>query len=343
MRAVVAVIVTLCGCYGPAVREGAPCGANGACPSGLVCEAATSTCVRDPSSPLPDASPDAPPDECPAGFERQGDACVDIDECAGANECDANATCANQSGTYQCTCNPGYAGDGRTCTRVCSSILLYYDCPGEPDEECDSIPEPQFADNAAMALGISVKAGASGNQSQFRSLFDAGNFDVLVFESSLSGIDMSTAERVASWIDGGGKAIISFWDLDNDTTGKTIRDAAAVATIGSFNRPRNVVADPAAPVNLFDRIEQVPLPLVFQDLVTDDGDELLPGQGGYIVARHSAPDGPGAMTVTRNDRVITLGFLPVGLVYQGPRDADADGKPDVYELYVNLLGFLCGY
>lgn len=337
---VVALLVVLCACYGPTIREGAPCGAGNACPSGLVCEEATQTCVRDPSLP---PVPDAPPLTCEPGYELQGTECVDIDECTGAHECDANAACTNQPGTYSCACGPGFTGDGRACTRVCSSILLYYDCPGEPDEECDSIPESQFADNAAMALDMTVKVGTPGDEDMFRTLFDAGGFDVLVFESSLSGIDTATAQRVASWIDGGGKAVISFWDLDNNTTGQTIRNAAVVSTIGSFNTPRDVFADPDSPVNLFDRIEQVPTPLVFTNIVADDGDELLPGQGGFIAARHDSPTGPGAITVTKNGRVITLGFLPVGLVYQGPRDADNDGKPDVQELYTNLLGYLCGY
>jgi hypothetical protein len=31
------------------------------------------------------------------------------------------------------------------------------------------------------------------------------------------------------------------------------------------------------------------------------------------------------------------------MVFQGPRDNDGDGKPDVQELYTNLIGYLCGY
>lgn len=337
---VLAVLAVLGACYAPSVREGAPCGAGNACPSGLQCDLTTLTCVRDPSGVVPDA----PPGSCEPGYDEQDGECVDIDECAGANDCSANAACTNEPGSYSCACNAGFTGDGRTCTRVCSSILIYYDCPGEdPDPECDSLADPQLADNAAMTLGMTVKMGTSSDETMFRALFDAGGFDVLVFESSLSEIENATAQRVASWISGGGKAIVSFWDLDNGTTGQLIRDAAVVSTIGSLNGPRNVVRDPNAPVNLFDRLEQVPEPLVFTNLVDDDGDELSPGAGGFIAARHTSTTGPGAITVTKNNRVITLGFLPVGLVYLGPRDADSDGKPDVQELYTNLLGYLCGY
>ena len=40
-----------------------------------------------------------------------------IDECANAstNNCDSNATCTNTPGSFTCTCNQGYSGDGTTC------------------------------------------------------------------------------------------------------------------------------------------------------------------------------------------------------------------------------------
>ena len=41
----------------------------------------------------------------------------DIDECqAGTHKCQANATCINTAGGYNCTCNPGYGEDGFNCT-----------------------------------------------------------------------------------------------------------------------------------------------------------------------------------------------------------------------------------
>lgn len=42
---------------------------------------------------------------------------IDIDECkAGASDCDMNADCTNTEGSYNCTCQPGYTGNGTTCT-----------------------------------------------------------------------------------------------------------------------------------------------------------------------------------------------------------------------------------
>ncbi|CAH3156243.1 unnamed protein product, partial [Porites evermanni] len=42
---------------------------------------------------------------------------ADINECeAGKHNCHANANCTNTKGSFECTCNPGYSGDGVNCT-----------------------------------------------------------------------------------------------------------------------------------------------------------------------------------------------------------------------------------
>lgn len=43
---------------------------------------------------------------------------LDVDECAGVNNCDGDATCSNNEGSYDCTCNSGYSGDGRQCDGI---------------------------------------------------------------------------------------------------------------------------------------------------------------------------------------------------------------------------------
>ena len=40
----------------------------------------------------------------------------DINECAtGTHNCSADAVCNNTEGSYNCSCKPGYYGDGRDC------------------------------------------------------------------------------------------------------------------------------------------------------------------------------------------------------------------------------------
>ena len=40
---------------------------------------------------------------------------LDSDECQ-SSPCHSNATCNNTNGSFICTCNSGYSGDGFTCT-----------------------------------------------------------------------------------------------------------------------------------------------------------------------------------------------------------------------------------
>ena len=42
--------------------------------------------------------------------------CLDIPECAlGRDDCHVNATCSETPGSFECTCNQGFSGDGRDC------------------------------------------------------------------------------------------------------------------------------------------------------------------------------------------------------------------------------------
>ena len=42
---------------------------------------------------------------------------LDVDECAeNSHKCHGNAYCNNTVGSYNCTCNSGYSGNGFNCT-----------------------------------------------------------------------------------------------------------------------------------------------------------------------------------------------------------------------------------
>ena len=43
--------------------------------------------------------------------------CIDIDECTTqGHDCSADGVCTNVEGSFQCACEPGFTGDGKTCS-----------------------------------------------------------------------------------------------------------------------------------------------------------------------------------------------------------------------------------
>ncbi|XP_067047323.1 uromodulin-like isoform X1 [Acropora muricata] len=61
---------------------------------------------------------------CQLGFVGDGKNCSDIDECSIENECHQNATCNNTKGSYNCTCKDGFEGDGRNCADIDECSIL---------------------------------------------------------------------------------------------------------------------------------------------------------------------------------------------------------------------------
>jgi hypothetical protein len=273
---------------------------------------------------------------CEPGYMLTGDACVDIDECAtNSDSCSANATCMNAAGSFTCMCNAGYDGDGMTCTKRCNSALIYVDCPS-PSTNCTSINQSTFVSNAVIGRGLTVKL--TTDNTDFANAYDAGGFELLIIDSGRTDITAATADRAASWVSADKLAIVSFWNLDNSTTGQTLRTALGVDVTQSFTTPRDVYYDASGGVNLFSRVEQLTSPMTFSNTFSDDGDVLALTGAGRIVARFGSATGTGAVAITHGDKAITLGFLPV----EATHDDDFDGKSDAQELYANMIAYLCG-
>lgn len=50
---------------------------------------------------------------------------IDVDECTivEPNDCDDNASCINNVGSYSCKCVSGYSGNGESCESKCILII----------------------------------------------------------------------------------------------------------------------------------------------------------------------------------------------------------------------------
>ena len=54
---------------------------------------------------------------------------IDIDECvSGVHNCHSSASCTNTVGSFSCSCNHPYTGDGKTCNLVSGKPLTFILC-----------------------------------------------------------------------------------------------------------------------------------------------------------------------------------------------------------------------
>ena len=61
----------------------------------------------------------------------------DINECKeGTHNCSSNAVCNNTKGSYNCTCKPGYEGDGNNCTGIISFLTWSFCMPSKALQCC---------------------------------------------------------------------------------------------------------------------------------------------------------------------------------------------------------------
>jgi hypothetical protein len=122
---------------------------------------------------------------CAVGFTRDAlGNCTDIDECANQNAaCDVNATCLNTPGSFSCTCNTSFTGDGTLCARTTTTVTL----PVAADATVDSTM-PTSALGALPSLTIEAPetgVGSVPRESDIYLRFDLGSIpDNAVIESA---------------------------------------------------------------------------------------------------------------------------------------------------------------
>lgn len=164
---------------------------------------------------------------------------------------------------------------------------------------------------AAQSVGYGVRIATDGPD--FASLLAIGDFDAVVVSSSLNGMPTEIPDLVETFVAGGGRAILSYWDLDGSldpAISESLRDTFDVASTDTISDAFEV----------FPWIDEHPIyrnPSFVGDLLVDNqglgdnGDRLVPSSGATAVGGFTgAPAfGEAAIVVGNQGRTIVNGFM----------------------------------
>ncbi len=179
VRAVLVGLAVVCGCYSGVPAAGAPCSIDGTCPSGLVCDPLSDTCVT--SASLGDGG---------TGSDSIVPACTDNSMCNGATPvCATTGACRGCLGDIECA--SGVCSES-TGTCIAASSSLFVTAAGVDNATCDQADPCATVSHAITLVDATRYAIAVGDGTYSDSFIIEGPANVLI-----SGAGAKTSGNVA--------------------------------------------------------------------------------------------------------------------------------------------------
>ncbi len=181
-----------------------------------------------------------------------------------------------------------------------------------------------YAQTALTNLSLSYTLGDS---STFNTLLAGGVWDLIVVDCPST--PPSSWTPLVNYVDGGGKAIMSFWALQSQAALATAFD---VSVAGTYSMPENVYAWSASHA-IFTSPYAVGDLTAWHDHWADDGDHLTAINGAQELAGFTGSPSAGMAAIVLGNGGSTLynGFL-----------FDAMDDPDGVNLIANEVSYLLG-
>jgi hypothetical protein len=246
---------------------------------------------------------------------------LEIDECAlDLDDCDANAYCIDAFSGWDCTCFPGFTGDGFTCSPspLDGVVLLFL----------SGVSPGSLIVEALTALDLDYFVATSVDQ--FNSMFDLNTHDMVIMEVA-TGMDSGVESRLLSWLEDERPAIIHHSELHETPTYMDLfqLDASVLPESDYTLQPED---------GEFDLFTGLTTPV---DPSSSDTSyvyqALTPSGGGVLLSHFDDSEGSGAIALTLEDRIIVNGFRSDAYTLT---NNDDDSYKDIQELFQNEIALL---